>query len=741
MSNIVVDGFAAYGTGNVSTALNNALLAGAYAEIGTSVTTNVPGSCQIQQGLPWDPTDTSFWINGRNNTGGGNSGLLMAARRVIPTGGETTVVVSCRISLTALPTVNSDGIILDLRDGTNAVMGQLGCTSTGVLVWTPHGLGSPLVSSGPVIVAEKATHIEGKWNMSTHAVEVRVDEVTVINGTATYDNADDVAQFCICGVGEGGGLEHAYVHMTDLIVRNTAGTFNNDFVGDRHVATLYPNADDPTNDGWTPEPLERFGVGILDLTDSGDKACVGGPSSNVGDIGAGDFTIEGNFRLQVPPTGSTKAVLFGKWIEDSNQRSYQLYQGGPSLEAGVLVFRTSTDGQSGTVAEKLKWPWNPVTERWYHVAVARASGVLRLFIDGVQAGVDVADTDTYFAGTERTILGGQVTSINQVVDNTTWIGWQDEFRLTIGACRYTTNFAPPTTLFPRGSGSDPDWSDVAWLSGWDNSSIADDGPNGITLTAFSNATFRTPNDNTGAYETINKPTPSEDTFIEAALLPAEGIFTIAATFNVANTETVTVATKDGSTAAVYTFKTALASAFDVLVGVSGAASLANLIAAINHTAGEGTTYGTGTTANNDVAATLLPTSGQMLVTALVPGTAGNALASTETCAHASWGHATLTGGVDIPNPSAFFFQPLPPQATIVDSVTFVGREYKTDAGTAKTKQTMLGISGGTLPGTEYVMGTVPALKFDLFETDPDNPGDPLNPTIVRTMRVLIDRTA
>lgn len=739
MSNVVVDGFAAYGTGNVSAAVKAAMLAGAYAEIGTSVTTNVPGSCQVQMGLPWDATDTSFWLNGRNDTGGANSGLLMAARRVLPEGAETTVVISCRISMTALPTGLNDGIILDLRDGTNAVMGQLGITSTGILYWQPHGLGPALSSSGPVIVAEKATHIEGKWNMSTHAVEVRVDEVVAVTGTATYDNAANVAQFCICGVGEGGGLEHAYVHMTDLIVRNTSGTFNNDFVGDRHVATLFPNADDPTNDGWTPEPLERFGVGILNLTDSGSLACVGGPANNVGDIGAGDFTIEGNFRLQAPPTGTNKSVLFGKWIEDSNQRSYQLYQGGPTLENGILVFRTSTNGLSGTVVEKLKWPWNPVTEQWYHIAVARASNVLRLFINGVQAGVDVADTDTYFAGTERTVLGGQVSSINQVIVGTTWIGWQDEFRLTIGACRYTTNFAPPTGLFPRGAIADPDWTDVAWLSGWDNSSIADDGPNGITLTAFANATFMTPNDNAAAYQTINKPIPSEDTFIEAALLPGTGVLTFSGG-NAANTETVTCATKNGTIAAVYTFKTVLASAFDVLVGATAADSINNLIAAINLTAGAGTIYGTGTTANNDVVATLLPSVGQMLVTAFVPGTAGNALATTETCAHASWSHTTLTGGVDIPDPSAFFFQPLPPKATIVDSVTFVGREYKTDAGTAKTKQTMLGIGGGTLPGTEYTMGTVPALKFDLFEEDPDNPGDPLNPTIVRTMRVLIDRT-
>lgn len=738
MSNLIVDGFATYGVGANDANVVSAMLSGAYAQIGTRITANVDGSCQVQQGLPWDPTETSFWLSATNPIGAGNSGVIMGARRVIAAGAKDVVIISLRLSLEALPSNVDDGIILDLRDGSNNLMGQLIVTSTGVMQYKANG---PVTvqSSAPVIVAQKAHHIEAKWTMSTGAVIVKVDEVTVINGTALAGNHANIAQFALASCNTGGGITHSYPHITDFILRDTSGTVNNNFVGDRRVATLYPDADDPTNDGWTAFPLQRFGVGILDLTDVGDKACVGGPSNHTGDIGASDFTIEGNFRLQVPPSGATKAVLFGKWIEDSNERSYQLYQGGPSLETGLLIFRTSTNGLNGTVSEKLKWPWNPVPEQWYHIAVARESSVLRLFIDGVQAGIDVADSDTYFAGSERAVLGGQVSSLNQVQAGTSWIGWQDEFRLTIGACRYTTNFAPPTEEFPRGAFDDPDWTFVAWLSGWDNNVIADDGPNGITLTAFSGATWLTPGDGDFAYETINKPVPSENTFIEAALLAAEGIFTIAATFNVANTETVTVATKDGSVAAVYTFKTVLASAFDVLVGATLADSINNLIAAVNKGAGEGTLYGTGTTANNDVDATLLPT-GQMLVTALVPGVAGNALASTETCAHASWGAATLTGGQDIPDPSAFSFQRLPSGATIVDSVTFVGREYKTDAGTAKVRQTMLGISGGTLPGTENSLGTVPNLVFDTFEEDPDNAGDPLTPVVVRTMRVLIART-
>lgn len=736
MANLIVDGFATYGNSNApSTSIEQAMLAGAYAEIGPKVTTTLGGTCVVQKGLPWDTSDTSYWINAYNG-GSSNTGLLMAARRVIAKGALAVALFSCRISLSQLPASANDAVIMDIRDASNNIMGTLSVDTTGVLVFQPHGAGGALRSTSAVIVAQKAHHIEAKFDMGTSAVTVKVDEVSVIAGTATYDNGANIAQFAICGSNEGGGLDHNWVHMTDLIVRDTTGSFNNDFVGDRRVATLYPDADDPTNDGWRAQPLKCFGAGVLNLTAS--NAGVRATAAAVGAIADADFTLEGKFRFQSLPTNSNKAVLFGQWSESSNERSYQLYLGGPTLDSGNLVFRTSTDGSSGTVVQKLVWPMAPDTEHWYLIAVNRVGGVLQLYIDGVQCGVDVADTDTYFASNSPPALGCQLDGSNSVVPSTSLVGWQDELRLTIGTARYTTNYTPQTDKFPRGSGGDSDWLDVAWLSGWDSAAVSDDGPNGVTLVPI-NATAITPDDGTAAYQTINKPTPSDDTFIEAALLPATGILTFTGG-NALNTETVTVATKDGSTAAVYTFKTALASAFDVLIGATAADSTANLINAINKGPGEGTTYGTGTTANNDVQASLLPTT-QMEVTALVPGSAGNSLASTETLTHGAWGGATLSGGQDIPSPSAFSFERLPPGATIVDSVTFVGRQFKTDGGLAKTKQTMLGVSGGTIAGTESTLGTAPNLVFDTFEEDPDSPGDPLTPTVVRTMRVLINRTA
>ena len=106
---------------------------------------------------------------------------------------------------------------------------------------------------------------------------------------------------------------------------------------------------------------------------------------------------------------------------------------------------------------------------------------------------------------------------------------------------------------------------------------------------------------------------------------------------------------DGDTVVIgsvtYTYKTTLSTGpavpYEVLIGVSAAVALDNLKSAINGTAGAGTTYGTGTVAHPDVEATTNSNTEQVVVAR----TAGviDAIATTETSSHLSWGAATLEG--------------------------------------------------------------------------------------------------
>jgi hypothetical protein len=102
----------------------------------------------------------------------------------------------------------------------------------------------------------------------------------------------------------------------------------------------------------------------------------------------------------------------------------------------------------------------------------------------------------------------------------------------------------------------------------------------------------------------------------------------------------------------YTFETVFSDTQDyVLIGADTDGSLNNLIAAITNGAGEGTVYGTGTTANASAGAYLHHTA-FMKVYALTAGSAGNSIACTDTCANADWiwegggSTSTLAGGAD-----------------------------------------------------------------------------------------------
>jgi hypothetical protein len=508
------------------------------------------------------------------------------------------------------------------------------------------------------------------------------------------------------------------------------------------VATLLANADDLAHQGWTGRARKRFGTGILDNRISlgglygNASGCVTAAASAAFNLGSGDFTLEGQVRFLSLPSGGTKAVLCGRWDEANNKRSYQLYKGGPTLETGNTVFRISTDGLAGTVTEIFAWPWAPITDRWYHWAVVRAAGETLFFIDGVQQGLPATDAYTYFAATTTLALGAQDDSGNPVA-NTQVDGFMDEFRATVGVARYTSGFTPPVAAFPRTVGGDPDFASVVWLSGFD-SGLFDESSYGRTLTAWYGTTTLTPDDGVFNYQTMNQTAPRDDTFVEAALIPAEGILTQTALPTA--TKTVTIGTYGlGPTTAVYKWVTALASAFDVLIGATIEDSLTNLMNAMNAGAGEGTTYGTGTTVNNDVTASLLPID-QLLVTANTPGTGGNALTSVTDDPNASWGAGVLAGGEDIPAYSQFYFQRPPNETTVIDSVTIVSRTGKTDSGTCNVQASFVGPAAGVLDGADNPITTVPIYYQDTFEVDPDTSAA-LTPTSIISGRVRLNRTA
>ena len=148
---------------------------------------------------------------------------------------------------------------------------------------------------------------------------------------------------------------------------------------------------------------------------------------------------------------------------------------------------------------------------------------------------------------------------------------------------------------------------------------------------------------------------------------------------VANGATVLIGTT------TYTYKTALTAepvAYEVLIGGNYTEMLNNLAAAINGTAGEGSTYSTGTVAHPLVTAGAVH-NGAFTVTAKTVGFAGN-VDSTSSDAHFAWGAGTLIGGID---------------AAVANDV-LIGESAET-----AIDNLVLAITAGDGAGTNYANGT------------------------------------
>lgn len=126
------------------------------------------------------------------------------------------------------------------------------------------------------------------------------------------------------------------------------------------------------------------------------------------------------------------------------------------------------------------------TGAFIHIAVVRdkSSGdVLRLFKNGTQV-ASTAITGSIGNPNDRASIGA-LWGINNVVNNTHFVGWLDEFRVVKGDAIYRSNFTPPTQPFVDGH-----VSSLLLFPGVDGSTVFTD-EKGNTWTAFGNAQIDT----------------------------------------------------------------------------------------------------------------------------------------------------------------------------------------------------------------------------------------------------------
>ena len=184
--------------------------------------------------------------------------------------------------------------------------------------------------------------------------------------------------------------------------------------------TAYGNAQLSTTE-------KKFGTASGYFDGTGDELRYTSPALS------GDFTVE----AFVYPESQTKRFpifIAPKWDTSPSGRIVVSYD--PESVANKFQCR---------VGDNLITPTNTSSAgQWYHIAVVRSGSSVSFFLDGVLQG------SQSFSGSiaSNTAYIGGVSSNS--ADNA-FKGYIDEFRLTNGVARYTSNFTPPTVAFPNGT--------------------------------------------------------------------------------------------------------------------------------------------------------------------------------------------------------------------------------------------------------------------------------------------------
>jgi len=168
----------------------------------------------------------------------------------------------------------------------------------------------------------------------------------------------------------------------------------------------------------------KFGGASIAFDGSTDYLTI--PSSSAFAFGLANFTIE----LWLYRSGSGQQHLYDARDVGVNTNRILLYLN----SSNELTYFSNN-------AVRITTTNVPTLNAWVHVALCRASGNSRLFLDGIQVGATFADTINIVSPTITVAIGANnegARSLN---------GYIDDLRITKGVARYTANFTPPTAPF------------------------------------------------------------------------------------------------------------------------------------------------------------------------------------------------------------------------------------------------------------------------------------------------------
>lgn len=164
----------------------------------------------------------------------------------------------------------------------------------------------------------------------------------------------------------------------------------------------------------------KYNTGSMVFDGTGDYLLL--PSTDLLAFGTGDYTIE-------------------LWVRHVTVSGQQTYVGDtPGNSNGPYFYKTGSNNIGLYYNSQILTGTTTVAiNTWYHVAVSRSSGTVRLFVDGIQ---EASAADTTNLNIPIRYVGGDTFDVNLN-------GYIEDLRITKGVARYTGAFVAPERSFAR----------------------------------------------------------------------------------------------------------------------------------------------------------------------------------------------------------------------------------------------------------------------------------------------------
>jgi len=201
------------------------------------------------------------------------------------------------------------------------------------------------------------------------------------------------------------------------------------------------NFNDSSAIGNTVTPVGNIQIGASQIKFGSGSAFYDGlsenypriPDSDILEFGAEDFTID--FWVQFNNVTSNQVIYSKNQLGTNNAQWLDFLPGSNRLRLRV--------DPGGAFQEMNFTPFTPSVGIWYHIAAVRNGNDFMVFVDGQQVGSTMTASGAIGNYPSDLTIGSFANGFSQEDLD----GYLDEFRISKGIARWTSNFTPPAESY------------------------------------------------------------------------------------------------------------------------------------------------------------------------------------------------------------------------------------------------------------------------------------------------------